>query len=207
VHYLDQDEDVEFSTPDGIGPNYVPWLRQELRICAKGVGLTYEQFTGDLTGVNYTSIRAGLIEFRRVIEQVQNNLYVFRLCRTVAGWFNDAAYMSGKWTPDNYWSNRASYLPKFRSQGWDWVDPIKDKMADLLDVRAGFNSRKGVVDARGYDWDSINEELEKDVASELILDSIPAKTTKTGILQSIIDKALEDDEPKQTDKENEKNDE
>jgi lambda family phage portal protein len=201
VHYLDEDEDVIFSTPDGIGPNYIPWLQQELRICAKGVGLTYEQFTGDLTGVNYTSIRAGLIEFRRVIEQIQYNLYVFRLCRTVAGWFNDAAVMSGKWAPKDYWNNRSSHLPKFKSQGWDWVDPIKDKMADLLDVRAGFNSRRGVVDSRGLDFDNINDDLAADIALNLILDSIPAKTTKTGILQTIVDKALEDEEP--TDKEKE----
>jgi lambda family phage portal protein len=194
VHYLDEDEDIEFSTPDGIGPNYVPWLKQELRVAAKGIGLTYEQFTGDLSGVNYTSIRAGLIEFRRAIEQVQYNLYVFRLCRTVAGWFNDAAVMAGKFVADDYWENRASYLPTFRSPGWAYVDPIKDKMGDLLDVRAGFNSRKGIVDSRGGNFDVINNDLLEDLALELILDSIPAKTTKTGILQAIVDKSLEEED-------------
>jgi capsid protein len=40
-------------------------MRQQLRAIAMGMGITYEQLTGDLTNVNYSSIRAGLIEFRR----------------------------------------------------------------------------------------------------------------------------------------------
>jgi capsid protein len=38
---------------------------------AAGVGLTYELLTGDLSQVNYSSIRAGLIEFRRRMEALQ----------------------------------------------------------------------------------------------------------------------------------------
>jgi capsid protein len=36
-------------------------MRQKLRATAIGMGITYEQLTGDLTNVNYSSISAGLI--------------------------------------------------------------------------------------------------------------------------------------------------
>lgn len=182
VHYLDEGEEIDFSAPEGIGSNYIEWLKTELRVCAKAVGLTYEQFTGDLTGVNYTSIRAGLIEFRRAIEQVQYNLYVFRLMRTVAIWFMDAAVMSGKIKLDDYWTNKAKYMPSFMAQGWEWVDPVKDRMAELLDVRAGFNSRRNVVASRGLDIEEVNDHLLEDQDGDLILESIAGKTAKNGSL-------------------------
>ena len=209
VHYLDDNEDIDFSTPDGIGPNYIEWLKNELRVCAKGIGLTYEQFTGDLSGVNYTSIRAGLIEFRRSIEQVQYNLYSFRFYRTIARWFNDAAVMGGIVNIPGYWDAPNEYLPSFKAQGWDHVDPLKDRMADMIDVRAGFNSRRNVIDARGADVEDIDRELMEDALSELILDSIPAKTTKTGVAQMMKDATdvLEssDNESDEADKESDEN--
>ena len=184
VHYLDEGEEVDFSTPDGVGSNYIDWLKSELRVCAKGIGLTYEQFTGDLSGVNYTSIRAGVIEFRRAIEQVQYHLYAFRFYRTIARWFNDAAVMAGVVDISNYWDDPTEHLPTFKAQGWDHVDPLKDRTADLIDSRSGFNSRRNIIDSRGGDVDDIDRELIEDALGDLILDSIPAKTTKTGIIQT-----------------------
>jgi lambda family phage portal protein len=193
VHYLDDGEEIDFSTPEGVGSNYIAWLKTELRVCAKGVGLTYEQFTGDLTGVNYTSIRAGVIEFRRSIEQVQYHLYAFRFYRKISSWFVDAAIMSGVVNIENYWDDPSEHLPTFKAQGWDHVDPLKDRTADLLDARAGFNSRRNIIDSRGGDYDDIDRELIEDAISDLILDSIPAKTTKTGILQG----TLAEEEPEE----------
>ena len=46
-------------------------MRLQLHAIAAGVGLTYELLTGDLSQVNYSSIRAGLIEFRRRMEALQ----------------------------------------------------------------------------------------------------------------------------------------
>ncbi|MBF0160335.1 MAG: phage portal protein, partial [Magnetococcales bacterium] len=62
-------EDVKFSDPTDVGGNYGEFMRTQLRAIAVGIGLTYEQLTGDLTGVNYSSIRAGMVEFRRRMEQ------------------------------------------------------------------------------------------------------------------------------------------
>ena len=65
-------EDVKFSAPADVGASYETFMRVQLRSIAAGMGITYEQLTGDLTGVNYSSIRAGLLEFRRRCEQFQH---------------------------------------------------------------------------------------------------------------------------------------
>lgn len=185
VHYLDDGESVEFSNPSGVGNNYGPWLKTELRASAKAAGATYEQFTGDLEGLNYSSIRAGLLEFRRRIEQLQLHLFVHRWCRPISRWFADVAVMSGAVKIPDYWANPDLYLPAWKPPKWDWVDPLKDIMADLLEVRAGFNTRENKITERALDFDLVNDQLIVEQAMKLILDSDPSKTSSAGQLQSI----------------------
>ena len=64
IEYLQPGKDVKFATPSHAG-GYAEYMRVHLHAIAAGVGLTYELLTGDLSQVNYSSIRAGLIEFRR----------------------------------------------------------------------------------------------------------------------------------------------
>jgi len=190
VHYLDDDEEVTFSDPASIGDNYVEWVKSELRAFAAACNITHEQLTGDLSGVNYSSIRAGLIEMRRRISMDQYNLIIPRFCRQVAIWFAEAAVMSGAVNIPDFWTNKAAYLPKWRVPKWDHVDRVKEVTADLLEVRAGFESREAKVGERGNDIDIVNEELMRDALSALILDSIPSKTEKSGALQAILAAAL-----------------
>jgi len=184
IHYMEEDEAVTFSSPDGIGQNYIPWLKSELRTIAKGLpGCTYEQLTGDLEGVNYSSIRAGLVEIRRRVEQLQYMMMIHRFCHPVAQWFLDHAVIGGKVSIPNYWANRDEHLPKWFTPKWDWVDPLKDVMADLIEVRAGYATRSDKVAERNGDIDKNDAQLLIEQASELVLDSNPSKTTKAGQLQ------------------------
>lgn len=188
VHYLDDDEDIEFSSPDGIGPNYVEWMKSELRAVAKAIGLTYEQLTGDLTGVNYSSIRAGLIEFRRRIERLQHNLMIFKFCHPVSKWFLEAIWMNNLVDLPEYTTNPYQYLPKWQTPRWDWVDPLKDVMADILEVRAGFDSRSNKNAERGLDSETVVAQLmiEQGVnrPEDLVLDTNPGKVNKAGAAQA-----------------------
>lgn len=183
IHYLEEDEELQFSEPGDIGSNYAEWLKTELRAIAVGLGLTYEQLTGDLTGVNYSSIRAGLVEFRRRIEQLQLHLMIHRFCRPIAEWFADTAIMMGLVDIPGYWDEPWEHMPSWKPPRWDWVDPLKDVMGDLLEVRSGFNTRKNKNAERGLDYDEVNEQLLLEQAINLILDSNPATTTKAGQLQ------------------------
>jgi lambda family phage portal protein len=83
MQLLNPGEDVRFSSPADVGSTYEAFIKQQLRAISVGLGITYEQLTGDLSGVNYSSIRAGLVEFRRRWTALQHNLIVFQLCRPV----------------------------------------------------------------------------------------------------------------------------
>lgn len=153
-------EDVKFSTPADVGATYETFMRVQLRSIAAGMGITYEQLTGDLTGVNYSSIRAGLLEFRRRCEQFQHQVIVFQMCRPIWRTWIDAAILSGalpkRGDLDSY------YDVKWIPPGFAWVDPLKDIKAQIMAVRAGFKSRAEVVSEQGYDAEALDREIAAD---------------------------------------------
>ena len=150
-------EDVTFSAPADVGASYETFMRVQLRSIAAGMGITYEQLTGDLTGVNYSSIRAGLLEFRRRCEQFQHQVIVFQMCRPIWKAWLQAAVLSGA-LPKAAAGSDAKWIPP----GFAWVDPLKDIRAQTMAVRAGFKSRAEVVSEQGYDAEAIDREIAAD---------------------------------------------
>lgn len=191
IHYLDDDEEVSFSTPPDIQSQYTAWLRSELLAVAKGAGITYEQLTGDLTGVNYSSIRAGLLEFRRRAEALQAHLIVHQWCRRIAAKWLDVAVTSGALRLANYWQNRDRLLAiDWIAPKWSWVDPLKEVTADLLEVRGGLAPRSEKAGERGWSLEQLDAEIDKGNKSAdrygLVLDSDPRITSKNGALQAAV---------------------
>lgn len=185
IHYLEEGESIDFSAPDDIGGNYLEWMRHELRAIAAAIGITYEQLTGDLSGVNYSSIRAGLLEFRRRIELLQLSLMVDKFLNPIATWFLETVAMMGKVSLADYWSKPWEFLPDWRSPTWDWIDPLKDQMGDILSVRSGLDTLKNKHAERNLDHAAVIEQLLIEQAYELVLDTNPSKTTKGGAVQDL----------------------
>ena len=52
-------------------PGYTDYVKQQLHIIAAGFRVPYAMMTGDLSQANFSSTRAGLNEFRRMVEQIQ----------------------------------------------------------------------------------------------------------------------------------------
>lgn len=158
-------EEIQFANPPGMGEGYSDFMRWVLRAIAAGLGITYEQLTGDLTGVNYSSIRAGLLEFRRAMEQWQHAVLVFQFCRPVWNRWLDAAILNG--TLDipvgDYMKNRHLYrLVEWRPQGWGWVDPEKEIRALVLAIRAGLMSREQAIAGFGYTAEQIDKAISEE---------------------------------------------
>lgn len=163
MQFLEPGEDVKFSAPSDVGGTYEAFMRQQLRSIAVGMGITYEQLTGDLSSVNYSSMRAGLVEFRRRIGMVQHHLLVYQLCRPVWNRWFELAQLTNKLpfeaTPDVKW------IP----QGFEWVDPLKDLNSQILAIQNGLKSRAEVVSELGYDVEEIDQEIAADCERERAL--------------------------------------
>ena len=84
MQVLDPGWDIRFSTPAEVGSSYEPFMKWQLHGTAAGSMLSYEALTGDLSDVNFSSIRSGPIEVRRIYAQLQTSFFVFQFCRP--GW-------------------------------------------------------------------------------------------------------------------------
>ncbi|ODN41652.1 phage portal protein [Piscirickettsia litoralis] len=188
IFKLNPGDDFRLAEADDSGDNLVTWTKNQLRGVAQGAGITYEQLTGDLEGVNYSSIRAGLLEARRRFEMLQHLILSHQFNQPVAEKWLDIAVLSGRLKIKDYWENRHIYHRiEWQPDGWDWVDPLKDAMAKVIEVRAGFKSRAAVVSESGADVEQLDQQNAEDQKRQrdldLKYDSNVNDTTKTGVFQ------------------------
>lgn len=128
------------------------FMKIQLHKFAVGVGMTYEQLTGDLEGVNLSSIRAGLLDVRRKLEQFQRNIMIQQFCAPIAlAWMREAV-LAGVIRLPGYAQNPAQYVDiSWSTPGWPWIDPVKEVDAKVTEIRAGLTSREQVVAEKGDD--------------------------------------------------------
>lgn len=182
IEYLKPGEDVKFGNPTS-DANYAAYMRTQLHAIAAGLGITYEQLTGDLSQVNYSSLRAGMVEFRRMIDTQRWQVFIPMFCMPVWRRFIDRAYLAGKISKIDYGVSWTA--PKF-----EMIDPLKDAQADTLMMRNGTLTLREAIANRGFDPDqqlediaAINALLD---AKQIVLDSDPRYTAKSGSFQSTL---------------------
>lgn len=199
---LQPGEKMVFSDPADVGATYEPFQLRNLLAIAAGYGVTYADMTGDLRQTSYGSIRAGLVQFRRKVEQMQHQIMVYQLCRPVWLRFLAESVLAGALvgvTPSTFKIKfRELIKVKWIPPRWDWIDPLKDRQAERLAVRAGFKSLSDVIEAEGYDpeetFTRIEQERQLAKDKKLIFDSDAAFTSTAGVGQPSGSAPL-DDEP------------
>lgn len=198
---VDDIDDIKFSSPP-TDTSYESFIRVQLQSLAAGLGVTYEQLTHDLSQVNFSSIRAGLIEFRRRCTQVQRLIINHQFNRPVWQDFIRQAVLSDRLRLSSSEATQAMQMVKWVGQGFEYVKPAEDQQAHKDAVRSGFKSRSQVATELGADPEDLEDEIADDNrrADEkgLVFDSDPRKVQRSGGAQgpdAFID--LEQDAPPQ----------
>lgn len=184
VSYLEMGEELQTVNPSA-SINFESVLVSTWMTLAAGAGITYDQMTGDLRQANYSSLRAGKIEFRRLCEQFQWLTIVPMILQPIWNAFAAAAQDNGVIR-----SRIAGYpVRKWIMPAVEPIDPLKDLQADILAVRSGRMTWDDFVASWGLDpdaqLDEIAEWLAKLDAKKVALDTDPrqpaAKVAATGI--------------------------
>jgi len=126
--------------------SYPSYLKAELHAIAAGAGSTYEQMTGDLEGVNYSSIRAGLLNFRGEQQNTRENFLISMALDIVYGWFVDAAMLTGQLPMT------AQRYPEWSRPAHVDIDRVKEANADKLELESKTRSPQDVIGSKGRDW-------------------------------------------------------
>lgn len=154
--------DVRFNSP-GQAKDVAPFLRHNLLTLAAGLGLPEHLLSGDLTGANYSSLRAGLLPFRQRVEQIQYGQLVPQFLKPVWERVVTSSILSGRMSAPGFERNPEDWL------GCDWlpprplqVDPIKDVQATALELELGLTTRRKAAAERGWDLQDLDTEIAAD---------------------------------------------
>lgn len=159
--------------PNGIFKDFTEVI---LRGIARGLGISYLGLTGDLTGANYSSMRAGMLPERDHWRSIQTWLATQFHRRVFAEWV-DMASLTGALKGDARIG--ADYKDvQWKPRGWRSVDPLKDVQADVLSIQHGMGSRTQSMDDEGEEIEEVFQNLsdEQDLADEYGIDITPQAT-------------------------------
>jgi len=82
----------------------------------------------------------------------------------------DTAVLSGALDLPGYDSQRRQYQAcAWLPTKWDWIDPMKDASAEILQIEAGLKSRTQALAERGYDAEQVDREIAAERKRELVL--------------------------------------
>jgi lambda family phage portal protein len=123
---------------------------------AAGAGITYDQLTGDHRQSNFSSLKAGKIEFRRAIEQ-------FQWLTLRAMWFDPLLdrFVSAAQDIGALPRRAHGYPREWIFPAWEPIDPIKELQADIMAVRAGRLTWANFVAGWGFEPEAQLDEIER----------------------------------------------
>lgn len=153
---LPDGQSMKFSTPPEVGTTFEPFFRLGYREVAAGLGLLYEQLTGDYSNLNDRTLRAALHGFRRVCHVWQHHMMVYQYCRQVWSRWLPLAELAGlvarpAGMPDADF-HRVVWVP----EAWPYIHPVQDVEAKVREVNAGFTTRSAVVSEAGEDSELVD---------------------------------------------------
>lgn len=154
VEYLGTGESITFNNPPA-STGDKEFVNNSRHAIAAGWGVTYEQMTGDLSEVNYSSIRAGMLDFRREVEQTQDLVIIPMFCRIVIRMWARKAELIGKRI---IMAERVRWTkPRF-----DWVDPSEDIKSETDELVTGRKSFSRAARERGITPEQLLDEIAND---------------------------------------------
>lgn len=162
LQVLADGEDVTFSDPKDVGPNFDMFVRQSLRGVAVAAGVLYEELSGDYTGGNDRTLRAAINSFRRSIEMWQYHLVVFQACRPIWRRWIDLALLSGALKLPDGMTRQDAYAVSWIPPSWPYIHPVQDVEGKILEIQAGLSTRTRKVAENGYDSEVVDAENKAD---------------------------------------------
>jgi lambda family phage portal protein len=157
--------------------DYSEYSQTTLRSIATGLGIAYEDLTGDYTNLPFSAARMSRLQHWAKVDKWRWQMVIPQFCDPVWAWAMESAQILGavgdqvpkaKWTPPP---------PAM-------IDPANEGLAYQRSIRTGIMSLSEAIRERGYDPDELLAEVAKDNAllDELgiVLDSDARQRTQAG---------------------------
>jgi lambda family phage portal protein len=180
IKNLQAGQTVEVVQPPKVD-EYDTYTKTVLRAIATGLGVTYEDLTGDYANMPFSAARMSRLRHWARVDDWRWRTIIPQFCNPVWSWaMQAAAIMNTVQSP---------------TVGVEWtappppmIDPVNEGLAFMRNVRAGAMSYSEALRERGYDPDDVMAEIAADNkkldALGIKLDSDPRHLTQAGQAQS-----------------------
>lgn len=176
IHRTAPGSSVEVVQPPSVA-DYPEYSKTSLRAIATGLGVAYEDLTGDYTNLPFSAARMSRIRHWARVEDWRWRVLVPQFCDPVWAWAMQAAQIMSRVTGE---APRAVWTPPAAP----FIDPGAEGLAIMRNIRAGIQSLSEALRERGYDPKEVLAEIAADNALldklGIILDSDPRNTTQAG---------------------------
>jgi capsid protein len=155
VKYIGAGSDVVQVNPQQPMQQTPDFIRAICRLIGAPFDMPLELVSKDMSQVNFSSARIGLIGYYRACRARQKAFRSRCLMRIYRWWLSREVKM-GRFlakVPAEFWPHR------FMAEGWDYTDPVSEGQADLLLIDAGLKTRAMAAAERGRDWEEMQIEL------------------------------------------------
>jgi lambda family phage portal protein len=179
--------------------DYGAYSQTVLRGIAAGLGVTYEDMTGDYTKLPFSAARMSRLRHWASVEDWRWRILIPQLCDPVWAWAMEAAVIMSvvREAPGAQWSAPPPPM----------VDPANEGLAYQRNIRTGIMSLSEAIRERGYDPTELLEEIAADNKLldrlGLLLDSDGRRMTQAGQAQAAAAAEDPSDAPAEEDDEEE----
>lgn len=197
IMQLKPGEEISFGTPPQ--PNTDNFAARQLRRVAAGLGITYEDLTGDYSQVNFSSARMARLSHQANIRNWQYNMLIPQFCAGVWRWAMEQVVQMGAVSeaPPAEWT--VPPLPM--------IEPDKEGLAYQRLVRVGAMTPSEMVREQGGDpelhWKEYAADMVRLDELKIKLDSDVRAVSQAGQVQNVNGQAPEAKPPEKTDSESE----
>ena len=149
--------------PDYPNMTFDPFQKAILRGIASGLNVSYVDLANNLEGVNYSSIRQGVMEQRDYYRTVQKFVIQHFVRPVYLKWLNYAMttnQVSIPITKYDKFANSVTFIPR----SWSWIDPQKEMSANVVGLQNGQVTMTDIQSSMGRDPEELFEELSREKA-------------------------------------------
>lgn len=162
---------------------YADYVSTTLRGIAAGIGVTYEDLTGDYTDLPYSAARMSRLRHWARVDDWRWRLMIPQFCDPVWKWVGQAAAIA------NVAGLREQPAAEWTAPPMAMIEPDKEGLAYQRNIRSGIMTLSEAIRERGYDPDDMLQELAEDFSKldklKLILDIDPRHMSQAGQAQAI----------------------
>jgi lambda family phage portal protein len=154
ARYIGSKDDVVQVNPQQPMQQTPDFIRALCRLMGAPFDMPLELVCKDLSQVNFSSARIGLIGYYRACRVRQKSFKSRCMSRTYRWWLSREIKMGRILAPIPAEPLRHEFV----SEGWDYTDPVTDAQADHLLIDMGIKTRRIAAAERGMDYDELRAE-------------------------------------------------